>query len=220
MQYTIKRSQAASEQVADIVRSMLIEGYIKDGQRINEVRLSEKLNVSRTPLREGLGQLVAEDFVEMIPRRGFFARELSSAEFSDLYDMRPILDPHALSIAGLPSPQEIDKIEAANHKFLNAKSGIAAVKADEVFHRLLIQRCPNLVLLGLIENLMKRTLRYELALFRETSPIQFAGNQHALIIEALRREDMDAAAQCLRDNLTSGKGPILTWLENRPNQTD
>ena len=215
MQYTIKPSEAISSQAATIIRTMIVEGKISDGERINEVHLSRQLNISRTPVREGLGQLVAEQFVETIPRRGFFVRELTVPEFSNLYDLRPILDVEAFTLGGQPSTNEIDAIEAANQDFHKAVPGNAAVNADDFFHKLLLARCPNKVLMGFIDSLILRTRRYELALFRETTPIKSASNQHALIIKALRDQDMTIAAKHLRDNLTSGKAPILAWLAAR-----
>lgn len=215
MQYTILRNTPVSNQAAATIRTMIINGQILDGERINEVQLSKKLGISRTPIREGLGQLVAEQFVRLIPRRGFFAFELTPQEFSELYDLRPILDVEALILGGQPSDIEIDAIEAANKVFLSSRSGLASVEADEAFHRILLTRCPNRVLLSYIENLMLRTQRYELALFRETMPVEHAGDQHNRIIRALRNKNMTMAAEHLRKNLTSGKGPILDWLSAR-----
>lgn len=209
------KNDAISNQAAATIRAMVVSGHILDGERINEVQLSKKLGISRTPIREGLGQLAAEQFVTLIPRRGFFAAALTPEEFSDLYDLRPIFDVEALILGGQPSSDEIDAIEGANRRFIKAKPGMAAVEADEVFHRLLIARCPNKVLLNYVENLMLRTQRYELALFRDTPPLQHAGEQHEKIIQALRAQNMELAAQHLRNNLTSGKDPILNWLSAR-----
>jgi DNA-binding GntR family transcriptional regulator len=220
MQYTMQRPQAISDQATGVIRSMIIDGDIADGGRINEVQLSKKLGISRTPVREALGQLIAEQFVTLIPRRGFFALELTAREFSDLYDLRPILDPAALLLGGLPSSDEIDQIERANEVFLGAEPGLASVNADETFHKRLLTRCPNAVLMGLIENLMYRTKRYELALFRETKPIISAGDQHAQIIKALRDKNLDLAAARLKDNLTGGKASILSWLQSRTDNSD
>lgn len=215
MQYTITSNDAVSVQAASVVRAMIIEGQISDGERINEVQLSQKLGISRTPLREGLGQLVAEQFVHLVPRRGFFAAELTPKEFSDLYDLRPLLDPQALILGGQPSDAEIDAIDASNNAFINATPGPAAVEADEIFHRRLLASCPNKVLLDLIETLMRRTQRYELALLRTEPPVKHSGEQHSKIIKALREHDLFGAAERLRENLTSGKAAILDWLSSR-----
>lgn len=217
MQYTIKPQKAISDHAADIIRNMVFEGHISDGERLNEVKLSKQLGISRTPLREGLGRLVAEHFVHVIPRRGFFVKVLTPHEFSDLYDLRPMLDPKALLLGGQPTKAEIDAIERANAVFMRTEPGAPAVNADEEFHRLLLKRCPNAVLLDLIDNLMMRTRRYELALFRETTPVRSAGNKHKEIIQALRVQDLNAASDRLLENLTAGKEPILNWLKTRLN---
>jgi len=92
---------------------MILDGEIADGGQINEVHLSAALGISRTPTREALQQLVAENLVEVKPRRGFFVRLLTPEEFSDLYDLRPMLDPQALLLGGQPSAETIKQIEKA-----------------------------------------------------------------------------------------------------------
>jgi DNA-binding GntR family transcriptional regulator len=67
----------------------------------------------------------------------------------------------------------------------------------------------------MINNLMLRTRRYEVALFRETQPIQVANDEHEKIILAIKNQELERAAKLLRQNLTSGKKPILDWLESR-----
>ena len=198
-----------------MIRSMIIQGEMADGERLNEVHLSDRLGVSRTPVRESLNQLVVDGFIELIPRRGFFVRELSGEEFSDLFDLRPLLDPQALLISGTPNETDLSVIEKANQVFQNALTNEEAVTADEAFHRYLIQHCPNRVLLDLIDNIMARTKRYELALFRNTSAQYLAGNTHIKIIDALRAQDLQSACGHLRDNLCEGKADIIDWLNSR-----
>src|SRR5579862_2230589 len=90
-----------SETVAAAVRAMIVDGRLAPGERINEVRLSQALGVSRTPLREALGRLAAEGALTSPPAIGYSVRPLDVAEFEQLYDIRPLLDPEALRLAGL-----------------------------------------------------------------------------------------------------------------------
>src|SRR6476659_6139720 len=88
-----------SQAAADAVREMIVDGRLAPGERINEVRLSESLGVSRTPLREALGRLAADGALSSTPSIGYAGRPLPLDEFEQLYAIRPILDLEALRLA-------------------------------------------------------------------------------------------------------------------------
>jgi hypothetical protein len=96
--------------VADRLREMIVDNRLQAGERINEVHLSARLGVSRTPLREALIRLEAEGALASFPRSGFFVRPLTLAEFEQIYPMRALLDPEALRLAGLPSPKRLERL--------------------------------------------------------------------------------------------------------------
>lgn len=194
---------------------MIVSGSLKDGTRINEVKLAEHLSVSRTPLREGLGRLVANGVVRAEPRRGFFVEPMSVTEFEQIYDIRPILDPEALRLAGIPSSSQIRRLERLNSKMMAAKTPSAAIDIDDQWHLELLAKCPNRVLVDLIAQIIARTRRYEHALFRETQAVWTASQDHERILSALRDSDLTGACAMLKRNMQSGKAPILEWLKNR-----
>lgn len=207
--------ESIKAQAADAVRAMIMDGALADGARINEVRLAERLGVSRTPLREGLSQLVAEKVVAAHPRRGFFVREFSVDEFQQLYDTRPLLDPAALRAAGPPTARQLARLEALNDAFGRARSAARAAALDEEWHLALLDHCRNEVLMDLVRNVMMRMRRYEAALFRETRVIWNSTDEHAEILAALRREDLTGACRALARNVQSGRAEMLDWLSAR-----
>jgi len=79
----------------------------------------------------------------------------------------------------------------------------------------LIAACPNRVLLDLIENLMLRTRRYEVALLREQPNRLRATGDHDRILAALRAGDLPAACAALKANMQSGREPIIAWLTSQ-----
>ena len=206
--------QTAAHLAADAVRTMIVDGRLGDGARINEVRLSAELGVSRTPLREALSRLASEGALNVRPRLGFFVRPLTAGEFEQLYDLRPLLDPEALRLAGIPPAVTILRLERVNAA-LATRRGAAVVELDDAWHLELIAACPNRVLVEMIENLMLRTRRYELALMRETEHVAAAAIDHADILGALREGDLAAACSALKHNMQSGRAPILNWLRGR-----
>ncbi len=200
---------------AAAVRAMIVEGDLPDGERINEVRLAHRLDVSRTPLREALNRLVAERAIVARPRLGYFVRALTLEEFEQAYAIRPILDPEALRLAGVPPAERIDELDRLNRKLSAARDPAVALALDGEWHLTLLAHCPNRVLVELIEHMMVRTRRYELALFRETDNVMRASEGHASILSALRKGRLDQACASLRDNMQSAKEPIVAWLEAR-----
>ncbi|GGY56316.1 GntR family transcriptional regulator [Parvularcula lutaonensis] len=213
----IERSNIRDD-ITAAVREMILGGRIPDGDRVNEVALSSDLGVSRTPLRESLLQLEAEGLLASKPRKGFFVPPLTGSEFSQLYAVRPILDTEALRLGGLLRDRTLGELSMMNARLKGTTDPAEAVQLDEAWHRLLLSQCPNRVLLGLIEQMMVRTRRYELALFREVRQTYRAGDEHDQILDALRGGDLEAAADALRRNLSSGEGPILAWLASRGQQ--
>ena len=93
---------------------MIVDGQLPAGARINEVHLSRRLGISRTPLREALAGLEQEGALDSLPRIGWFVRPLTLDEFSQIYPIRALLDPEALRLAGLPSAERLARLRALN----------------------------------------------------------------------------------------------------------
>jgi DNA-binding GntR family transcriptional regulator len=204
-----------SETVANRLRQMIVDGRLAAGVRINEVHVSQALGVSRTPLREALARLANEGALNAVPRIGFFVRELTLDEFEQVYDIRPLLDPEALRLAGVPSAKHLDHLEKLNRKLAAARDAETAIALDDQWHLALLANCPNRVLIELIENIILRTRRYETALMRETKNVIRATDDHARILTALRRDDLPAACAALKQNMQSGRAPIVEWLKRQ-----
>jgi DNA-binding GntR family transcriptional regulator len=206
--------QNISDKIRSAIGELIFDGGLPAAGRINEVHLAEKLDVSRTPLREALHALTAENIVTCVPRRGFFVAPLTEQEFCDIYAIRPIIDPAALALAGLPSQARIAKLESLDKKLVKAANANAAVDLDDAWHLELLTDCPNRVLMDMVQNMIRRTRRYELAYLRDQHNIKNAVSEHTAVIDALRDGSMRSACAALRRNLTSGNEPILEWLRN------
>jgi DNA-binding GntR family transcriptional regulator len=215
MQTVAIRRDNLSGAVAERLRGMVVDGVLRPGERLNEVQLSRRLGVSRTPLREALAGLAAEGALDAVPRIGYFVRPLTVEEFEQIYPMRAILDPAALKLAGVPAERTITKLKRMNGKIEAERDPVRAIDLDDAWHRELVRGCPNGVLTGLIGQFMRRTRRYELALMREQEGVAQAATGHDAILSALAAGDLDAACGALRDNLSQGTGAIVQWLRTR-----
>src|SRR5471030_2914855 len=81
------------------IKQLILSGKLRPGQKLAERDLGERLKVSRTPIREALGRLVQDGLVESRPQRGHFVREVDAKTVEDLYDLREMLEKHAIRLA-------------------------------------------------------------------------------------------------------------------------
>jgi DNA-binding GntR family transcriptional regulator len=204
-----------SDEVALAVRNLIVDGALPAGSRINEVHLARRLGVSRTPLREALARLEQEGALASRPRIGWFVRPLTLDEFRQIYPIRSLLDPEALRLGGLPSPERLERLRLLNDRIGRARGADRIIDLDDQWHRLLIAGCPNRVLLDLIDQFILRTRRYEVALMRERRNVAVATADHDRIMDALAAGDLAGGCDALRRNLETGFAPIAAWLEEK-----
>lgn len=84
------------EQIFNKLHEAVISGALKPGERLVESRLAEKLNVSRTPVREALHALEREGLLESIPRVGYRVHIINEKEFKEILELRELLMNYAV----------------------------------------------------------------------------------------------------------------------------
>jgi DNA-binding GntR family transcriptional regulator len=102
------------EQAAARLRTMLVEGHIAPGAKLNERELAAALHISRTPLREAIKMLAAEGLVDLLPNRGAVAVRLTEADVEHSFELLATLE----ALAGELAAQRIS--DEARHE-LRAK---------------------------------------------------------------------------------------------------
>jgi DNA-binding GntR family transcriptional regulator len=85
MQTPLLTRRRARDDVRDLLKSMIRDGALPGGARLDEVRLSERLGVSRTPLREALIAIEAEGMVRSTPNRGFIVVRADAELVREIY---------------------------------------------------------------------------------------------------------------------------------------
>lgn len=84
---SLTRAQSLAEQIAEHIEQRIIDGEMMSGERIQEVKVVNALDVSRGSVREALLLLEARHLVTILPRRGAFVAELSERRVHSLYDL-------------------------------------------------------------------------------------------------------------------------------------
>src|SRR5262249_61624984 len=92
-------SRPRSHIAYDALRTMILSGEVRPGERLSERDLARRVRVSRTPLREALGRLERDGLAVSKPGLGYFATDFDPALVEELYEFREILEVQATRLA-------------------------------------------------------------------------------------------------------------------------
>lgn len=143
----------ASEQATATLREMILTGDLEPGFRLGEADLADRLQVSRTPVREALSRLTAEGLVEITPNRGARVIDLSADDIEQIFELRLRIEPHAVELAvGRLTDSELDELDELAVDMLQYRSDGPRQRSGELyelnarFHAILVAAADNRVL--------------------------------------------------------------------------
>ncbi len=185
------------ESVYDHLRDAILNGEFLPAERLGEVELTERLGVSRTPIREAIGRLTQDGLLESTPGRGVRIRVVSAAEARDAYLVRETLDGLAAALAAKAHTPADAAALAATLKELETASSEdyrEQTRLDLAFHRHVAQAAHNLPLLDLARDLEQR-----IALVKHQTRVYNShpqtAEQHRAILQAVLDRDEAAARE-------------------------
>lgn len=172
---------------------------------LSESEIATQANTSRTPVREALLRLEVEGYVQIIPKRGIYVPAISDDEVSAAMEARQLLEDWAVRVAAPLGEQLADELDALIDEQAGlASDAVAFIEADRAFHRAIITRAGNPVVLGFYESLRERQVRMGLsALASSTRRTDVVLEEHRAIVDAIRVADPDAASEAVERHLVS-----------------
>ena len=185
------------ESVYDHLRDAILNGEFQPAERLGEVELTERLGVSRTPIREAIGRLTQDGLLEGTPGRGVRIRVVSANEAQSTYVVRETLDGLAAALAASAhTDADAGALEATLRELEAASSEDyrEQTRLDLTFHRNVAQAAHNLPLLDLARDLEQRIalVKHQTRIYN--SHPQTAA-QHRAILQAVLARDQEAARE-------------------------
>jgi DNA-binding GntR family transcriptional regulator len=199
------------------LREWIIEGVLAPGERLNERVLCDKLEVSRTPLREALRRLAHDGLATMIPNRGAFVTRMSRDAVRESFEVMGALEALAAELAcARISDREVDEIAALTFEMraCHARRDLSEYyRYNRAIHERISRVAHNEVLADLAQRL---NLRIQNLRFRSNqSPRKWdaAVREHVRMVELLRARDGAALAQLMREHLARKAESVLATLD-------
>ena len=177
------------------LRQAIIAGLLKPGDRLGEEFLAREFSVSRTPVREALMRLAAEQLAVRVPRRGLTVRSMSEREVLDFYAIRIVLDGLAARLAAkLASPAEVAQLRWLNEQMGTARDVTTQHDFSVQFHAALFEASHNRLLQRIGTELLDWQRGFSGSTFANAGTVKKAHGDHRGIVTAIEARDADRAA--------------------------
>ena len=197
-----KNAKSLEESVFFALEEEILSGQLKRGETLTEISLSQRLGVSRTPIRGALSRLGDEGLVEIHPNRGAVVVGIGDEELQDIYKIR-------IRLEGLASAEAAVRISESDlarlrhsvelSEFYIAKRDAEHLKElDSEFHSIIYEASGNRLLCKTLSELHRNIKFYRKRSLSFGDRLERSVGEHREILDAIERGDAEAA-----DRLTS-----------------
>ena len=194
----------------------IVTGRLPAGAILDEGALATEVGVDPPIVREALCFLQRDGFVREADEGGFAVSELDELELRETYPVALLLEGLAVRTTPAYPPDALDRLREINADMeRDGHDATAAATHDFRFHEELVRHCANEQLLATLRPLKRRLLRYELAYMTVPRNVSRSVAGHAGIVDALARDDREAAAAAVEANFRDALPHLLERVAAR-----
>lgn len=194
-----------ADNIAQELEDLILNGTFRNGVRLDEVRLAERFEVSRTPLREAFQRLALSGLVELIPRRGAFVCQPGPLELMEMFEVMAELEAVCGRLAAKRIEESaLDELRQANVKCqaaVDAQDCDGYYLENEKFHMIIYRESGNGFLEKEAARLHKRLKPFRRLQLRLRGRVAQSMTEHEAIVAALTKGSPDKAANSLRGHV-------------------
>ena len=216
----LPRRESLHEQTYQALRTSILSGELRPGDRLVETHLAEQLQVSRTPIREALRQLQREGLVTL-DGGGLRIISVSVTDAVQLYDCRLALEQAAVRSACLEASdralevlqQSVAQAERAVQRQTSALNTFEMLNLDYQFHRQIAVSTGNGWLTGLLDQVFDKMMLLRVHTTRYNPQVLDIYTEHHEICSAIVARDADRAIASIQAHLEASKQRVVEALE-------
>ena len=213
MNFDLQIQKPLRELVYQELKQKILTGEIASQTRLMEIDLAERMNVSRTPIREAIRELAEDGLVTIEPRRGAYVSRISTKDMMDVFEVREDLEGLAAYFASQRiNDEEKDALMQLVSDYENAvengtKEEIVAL--DEKFHNFVVKCSGNSTLIHMVNQVQELSLRFRYIYYDDISVYKAMPAVHKRIAEAVCKGDAESARKEADGHVKALKAFIL-----------
>lgn len=201
-----------ADQVFNELEREILSGVYERGEVLTEIKLSERMGVSRTPIREALRRLEQERLIESTSK-GVKVVGIQIPDIEDICEIRMRLEGLAARwVAERATEENLNELQSAVElqEFYTQKEDSESLKnTDSRFHQIIYALCGSPTMRDTLEPLHRKLLKYRKASFSFPERAQQSLREHQAILEAIQRRDGKAAEELTILHIKNAKESIL-----------
>jgi DNA-binding GntR family transcriptional regulator len=216
------RRRRLSEEVVSRVREAILEGRLRPGQRIVETELAERLEVSKSPVREAMKELEREGLVVIHPHQGAFVRDVTAKDIREIRTIRAVLEGLAVDLAMERSdPAWLRSLDDQVARMRRATDKAQLNDLHRAFHESLVDGAASERLsefLGSLRVQVRTLLAFVDLLYGDADAI---ADDHAHLMDVIRTGDRGAARSATETHVNdAGTRLEELWLAHQRAEGD
>lgn len=193
--------EVLSSQVKDRILTWIVQGDLPPGSRLVETRLAQQLGTSQAPIREALRDLATLGFIETQPYKGSWVRKPTKRELIEAVEVRAELEGLAARLAAVRRTDkcvaELEELLAAMAEAADRGDAHEQARNNTQFHARIIEATENETLQR-HWSMLEPFGRTYITASAEGIDLHYLGNRHRGILDAIRDQDPDLAAERAR----------------------
>jgi len=197
------------EHVLEHLRTKILSGELKSGDKIVIEEVASNISVSVTPVREALKCLAKEGLVKWMPRKGWEISVLSKEEVLQIFDIQEMSERHVLNRLVKDNYEfDFEKLNEINQniaQLINQERWQDIAEENSFFHLSLYEGYPNDLLLDYMTELWNRAGLYRQSMYRNGAFNKHAVEEHMKLLSALKNRDLEFLNVAIDEHWSSGR---------------
>jgi DNA-binding GntR family transcriptional regulator len=203
--------------VYKLLLKAIISGEIQPGDHLDEKELTEKLGVSRTPLREAINRLAQDGVILELPYRGKFVRKFTPQEVNDIYEVRKSLEVLAICLAVRNmADDELNEITEIVHAITEAQESgnlLSYSELDAEFHEKLALYSRNKTLIRTLDSLAIQVKLIRHMTNKKSDVVSRSQFERVQILNALKLRDEKLATAFMEEHIDNVRRDAIAIIE-------
>jgi len=202
--------------LVDALYTLIRTGELSPGERVDQRVISERLEVSRTPLREALRALAADGILLRTPNAGYAVAKLGAGDLLQYYSMRAFLETEVLRAISWPGPEGLDELRRANdhcRAAVETRSVESLVAANRALHFIMFSWSRLTILVQEIDRVWRVSDPYRALHLSNGDRRRNVAHDHDAMIAAVERNDVPALVSLMDDHRATSRRLLQEMLD-------